>query len=442
MSPAEATRIPPPSQRVSARSSNPPSNPPSNPRFDPPFDVEAIRRDFPILATEVRGKPLVYLDTAASAQKPRAVIDAVSSFYATGYANIHRGLYQLSANATRGFEAAREKVRAFVGARSAEEIVFCRGTTEAINLVAQTFGRTRLGPGDEVLLSGLEHHANIVPWQQVCAQKGAVLRVIPVNDAGALESGAFEELVSDRTKLLAVTHVSNALGTIVPVEQLVASAHARGVPVLVDGAQAVPHAAVDVTVLDCEFYAFSGHKLFGPSGVGVLYGKRDLLNAMPPFLTGGEMIESVTFEKSTFKSAPHRFEAGTPDIAGVIGLGAAIDYLSEVGMDRIAAWENALLAYGTRLLSDIPGLTLIGTAREKAAVLSFVLDCAHPHDVATVLDQAGIAVRAGHHCAQPIMDRFGIAATTRASLSFYNTKEELDILAAAIRETLEMFGDG
>lgn len=406
------------------------------------LDVAAVRRDFPILATEMRGKPLVYLDTAASAQKPQVVIDAVSEFYAKGYANIHRGLYQLSANATRQFEAAREKVREFIGARDEHEIVFVRNATEAINLVAMSWGHQNIGPGDEIVVSALEHHANIVPWQQVCAEKGAVLRVIPVNDAGELEPGAFEALLSPKTKLLAVTHVSNALGTIVPVKQLVATAHAHGVAVLLDGAQAAPHMAVDVADLDCDFYTFSGHKLFAPSGVGVLYGKLDVLNAMPPFLTGGEMIESVTFEKSTFKDAPHRFEAGTPDIAGVIGLGAAIDYLNGLGMDRISAWEHELLEYGTKVLSGIAGLSILGTAREKAAVISFLVDGAHPHDVATVLDQEGVAVRAGHHCAQPIMDRFGVAATTRASLSFYNTKEEIDVLAAAIHRTLEIFGNG
>lgn len=406
------------------------------------LDVAALRRDFPILATEMRGKPLVYLDTAASAQKPQVVIDAVSEFYAKGYANIHRGLYQLSANATRQFEAAREKVREFIGARDEHEIVFVRNATEAINLVAMSWGHQNIGPGDEIVVSALEHHANIVPWQQVCAEKGAVLRVIPVNDAGELEPGAFEALLSPKTKLLAVTHVSNALGTIVPVKQLVATAHAHGVAVLLDGAQAAPHMAVDVADLDCDFYTFSGHKLFAPTGVGVLYGKLDVLNAMPPFLTGGEMIESVTFEKSTFKDAPHRFEAGTPDIAGVIGLGAAIDYLNGLGMDRISAWEHELLEYGTKVLSGIAGLSILGTAREKAAVISFLVDGAHPHDVATVLDQEGVAVRAGHHCAQPIMDRFGVAATTRASLSFYNTKEEIDVLAAAIHRTLEIFGNG
>jgi cysteine desulfurase/selenocysteine lyase len=407
-----------------------------------PLDVEAIRRDFPILATQMRGKPLVYLDTAASSQKPQAVIDAMSDFYATGYSNIHRGLYQLSADATRRFEAVRENVRAFIGAPDAREIIFVRNATEAMNLVAMSWGRQNLGPGDEVVISALEHHANIVPWQQVCAEKGAVLRVMPVNDAGELEPGAFEALVSPATKLLAVTHVSNALGTIVPVEQLIATAREHGVKVLLDGAQAAPHMAIDVAALDCDFYAFSGHKLFAPSGVGVLYGKLDLLNSMPPFLTGGEMIETVTFEKSTFKDAPHRFEAGTPDIAGVIGLGAAIDYLNAIGMDRIAAWENELLAYGTEVLSAIPGLTIIGTAKEKAAVISFVLEGAHSHDVATVLDQEGVAVRAGHHCAQPIMERFGVAATTRASFSFYNTKAEIDVLAAAIHRTLEIFGNG
>ena len=404
------------------------------------LDVDAIRRDFPILETVVRGKPLVYLDTAASAQKPRAVIDAVAEFYRHGYANIHRGLYQLSVGATREYEAAREKVRGFLHAADAREIVFVRNATEAINLVAMTFGRRAVGPGDEIVISNMEHHANIVPWQQLCAERGAVLRVIPVNERGELDLPAFEALLSDRTKLVAVVHVSNALGTINPARQIVATARARGIPTLLDGAQAVPHMAVDVQDLDCDFYAFSGHKLFGPSGIGVLYGKLPVLESMPPFLTGGEMIESVTLEKSTFKPPPERFEAGTPDIAGAIGLGVAIDWVLDVGLDRIAAWEGELLAYATASLERIPGLRIIGTAAHKAAVVSFVLDAAHPHDVATVLDQEGVAVRAGHHCAQPIMDRFGVAATTRASFSVYNTREDVDALVRAIHRVQEIFG--
>lgn len=405
-----------------------------------PLDVEAIRRDFPILATENRGKPLVYFDTAASSQKPQVVIDTLVDFYSHGYANIHRGLYQLSVDATRGFEEGREKVRSFLNAADAREIVFVRNATEAINLVSMSWGRQEVVEGDEIVISALEHHANIVPWQQLCAEKGARLRVVPVTDRGELEPGAFESLLGNRTKLVAISHVSNALGTILPAKELVATAHARGIPVLLDGAQAVPHMRVDVQDLDCDFYAFSGHKLFAPSGIGVLYGKLDVLESMPPFMTGGEMIENVTFEKSTFKHPPHRFEAGTPDIAGVLGLGAAIDYLEGVGLDRIAAWEHELLEYATAALEGIEGLRIIGTAEQKAGVISFVLDSAHPHDVATILDQEGVAVRAGHHCAQPVMDRFGVPATTRASFSLYNTREEVDVLVGAIHKVQELFG--
>ena len=406
----------------------------------PPLDVHAIRKDFPILADHFRGKPLVYLDSAASAQKPQAVIDAVADFYAHGYANIHRGLYELSTTATRRYEEARTKVARFLNAASDKEIVFVRNATEAINLVAMSWGRQELEAGDEIVISALEHHANIVPWQQLCAEKGAVLRVVPVNDRGELDRQAYSDLLGERTKLVAITHVSNALGTILPAKELVAEARAKGIRVLLDGAQAVPHMAVDVRDLDCDFYVFSGHKLFAPTGSGVLYGRYELLDAMPPFLTGGDMIESVTFEKSTFMPPPTRFEAGTPDIAGAIGLGAAIDYLDGIGMDAIAAWEQELLAYGTAALESIDGLRIIGTASRKAAVLSFDLDCAHPHDVATILDQEGVAVRAGHHCAQPIMDRFGVPATTRAALSFYNTREEVDVLVAAIHKVRELFG--
>jgi cysteine desulfurase/selenocysteine lyase len=405
-----------------------------------PFDVEVVRRDFPILKRRLHGKPLVYLDSAASAQKPSVVIDALSDFYSNRYANIHRGLYQLSADATRDFEAVREKVRAFIGASDSREIVFVRNATEAINLVAMSWGREQIGAGDEILISAMEHHANIVPWQLLCAEKQAQLRVIPVDERGDLDLEAFDALLCPRTKLLAIAHVSNALGTINPLPQLIARAHEVGVPVLLDGAQAVPHMPVDVQQLDCDFYAFSGHKLFAPSGSGVLYGKLDILASMPPFLSGGEMIESVSFEKTTFKPPPHRFEAGTPDIAGVIGLGAAIDYLNSVGMNRINDWEHELLAYATGALAEIPELRIIGTARAKAAVISFVLDGVHPHDVATILDQQGIAVRAGHHCAQPIMERFGVPATTRASFSLYNTPAEVDALVQAIRKTLEIFG--
>jgi cysteine desulfurase/selenocysteine lyase len=404
------------------------------------YDVEAIRRDFPILATESRGKSLVYLDTAASSQKPQVVIDAIVDFYRSRYANIHRGLYQLSVGATRSYEAGREKVRSFLGAGDASEIIFVRNATEAINLVSMSWGRQHVGPGDEIVISAMEHHANIVPWQQLCLEKSAVLRVAPVNDRGELELDALVALLNDRTKLVAISQVSNVLGTIIPAKELVAIAHARGIPVLLDGAQAVPHMSVDVQDLDCDFYAFSGHKLFAPSGIGVLYGKRAILDSMPPFMTGGEMIDSVTFEKTTFKAVPHRFEAGTPDIAGVIGLSAAIEYVEGIGLDRIAAWEHELLEYATAALSEIPGLRIIGTAEKKAAVISFVLEAAHPHDVATILDQEGVAVRAGHHCAQPLMERFGTPATTRASLSLYNTRGEVDVLVRALHKVLELFG--
>lgn len=406
----------------------------------PALDVEAVRRDFPIFETKMRDRPLVYLDTAASSQKPRSVIDAISNFYSASYANIHRGLYQLSVDATRNFEATRDKVAAFIGATDSHEVVFVRNATEGINLVAMSWGRKNITEGDEILISAMEHHANIVPWQMLCEEKGARLRVIPVDDHGDLAAGEFEKLLSPRTRLLAITHVSNALGTINPVKELIEKAHDRDVLVLLDGAQAVPHMSVDVQDLDCDFYVFSGHKLFAPSGIGVLHGKLALLESMPPFMTGGEMIESVTFEKTTFKRPPHCFEAGTPDIAGVIGLGAALDYLTDLGMERIAAWEQDLLAYATAALSDIPGLRIIGTAREKAAVLSFVLDVAHPHDVSTVLDQEGIAVRAGHHCAQPVMERYGVAATTRASLCLYNTREDVDALVRGIHRVRELFG--
>jgi cysteine desulfurase/selenocysteine lyase len=411
----------------------------SSPRSQAPYDVELVRKDFPILATESRGKPLVYFDTAASAQKPQVVIDAVVDFYTHGYANIHRGLYQLSVRATQLFEEGRERVRGFLNAADEREIVFVRNATEAINLVSMSWGRQEVGEGDEIVISALEHHANIVPWQQLCAEKGAHLRVVPVNDRGELEPGAFETLLGDRTKLVAISHVSNALGTINPAKELVEAAHARGIPVLLDGAQAVPHMAVDVQDLDCDFYVFSGHKLFAPSGIGALYGKLPILESMPPFMTGGDMIESVTFEKTTFKAPPHRFEAGTPDIAGVIGLAAAIDYLEGIGLERIAAWEQELLVQATSALEEIPGLRIVGTAAQKAAVISFVLEAAHPHDVATILDQEGVAVRAGHHCAQPVMERFGVPATTRASFSLYNTREEVDVLVGAIHRVGELF---
>jgi cysteine desulfurase/selenocysteine lyase len=403
------------------------------------FDVERVRKDFPILQQQARGKPLVFLDSAASAQKPRAVIDAISDLYLRSYANIHRGVYELSERATAAFEASREKSAAFLGAVDPREVVFVRGTTEAINLVAASFGRTRVGAGDEVLVTHMEHHSNIVPWQLLCREKGATLRVAPIDDRGELLVDEFAKLLGPRTRLVALTHVSNALGTINPVRELVRLAHQQGIPVLVDGAQAVPHQRVDVRELGCDFYAFSGHKLFGPTGVGVLWGKLQHLEAMPPYQGGGEMILSVSFQESLFKEVPHKFEAGTPDIAGVVGLGAAIDYVNALGLDAVEAHERELLAYATEALSALPGLRLVGTARHKAAVLSFVLDDVHPHDIGTILDQEGIAVRTGHHCAQPVMERFGVPATVRASLALYNTRSDVDALVAGLHRVREVF---
>jgi cysteine desulfurase/selenocysteine lyase len=403
------------------------------------FDVERIRKDFPILQTKVHGHPLVYLDNAATSQKPRAVIDALVRYYEGENANIHRGVHYLSQIATEEFEKARETVRAFVNAARASEIIFTRGTTEALNLVAQTYGKTNVGAGDEVLITAMEHHSNIVPWQMLCAEKGAKLRVAPMNDEGELLLAEYEKLLSAKTKVVAVGHVSNALGTINPVKQMIAAAHANGAVVVVDGAQAVPHLKVDVQDLDADFYAFSGHKMYGPTGIRVLYGKQALLEAMPPYQGGGDMISSVTFEKTTYNKVPHKFEAGTPDMAGVAGLMAAIDYMNGIGIEKIAAHEHELLEYATEVIGAIEGVRLIGTAREKAGVLSFVLDEVHPHDIGTILDQQGIAVRTGHHCAQPVMDRFGIPATVRASFAMYNTKGEVDALALGIRKVREVF---
>jgi len=403
------------------------------------LDVSAIRKDFPILAQQVHGKPLVYLDSAATSQKPKCVIEALTRFYLMDNANIHRGVHELSERSTLAYEAARGKVRGFLNAANTREIVFVRGATEGINLVAQTYGRTHVGAGDEIVLSALEHHSNIVPWQMLCEEKKAVLRVIPINDRGEIELDAFEKLLNPRTRLVAVSHVSNALGTINPVREIVQTAHRWNVPVLIDGAQAVPHMKVDVRNLDCDFYVFSGHKVFGPTGIGVLYGRERLLEDMPPWQGGGDMIRSVTFEKTTYNELPYKFEAGTPDIAGVIGLGAAIDYLDQIGMDAVAAHEHDLLQYGTEALESISGLRLIGTAREKAGVLSFVLDGVHPHDAGTILDREGVAVRTGHHCAQPVMERFGVSSTTRASLAFYNTREDIDALVAGIHKVKEVF---
>lgn len=403
------------------------------------FDVEKIRADFPILHRKVRGNPLVYLDNAATSQKPQAVIDAIVRYYDSANANIHRGVHYLSQIATEEFEAGREAVRRFLNARQASEIVFTRGTTEAINLVAQTFGRARLQPGDEILITALEHHSNIVPWQMICGERGAKLRVAPINDQGELVLDEFEKLLGPKTKLVAVSHVSNALGTVNPVKKIVAMAHQRGIPVLVDGAQAVPHIAVDVQDLDCEFYAFSAHKMYGPTGVGALYGKLELLEAMPPYQGGGDMISSVTFEKTTYNRVPHKFEAGTPDMAGVAGLKAAIEYMTAIGLDKIAAHEHDLLEYATKRLATIDGVRLIGTAADKASVLSFLLEDVHPHDIGTILDEQGIAVRTGHHCAQPVMDRFCIPATVRASFAVYNTRSEVDALVNGLRKVREVF---
>ena len=403
------------------------------------FDVEAVRADFPALSIEPYGKPLAYLDSAASAQKPQAVIDAEARFYSESYANVHRGVHYLSAKATVAYEEARRKVAEFIGAGDSHEIVFVRGATEAINLVASSYGRTHVGPGDEVLITTMEHHSNIVPWQLLCEEKGAVLKVAPIDDRGQVIFEELEKLVSERTKLVGIVHVSNALGTINPVAEVIELAHARSIPVLLDGAQAVPHLPVDVGALDCDFYVFSGHKAFGPSGIGALYGKRALLEEMPPYQGGGEMIRTVTFEGSEFAPPPARFEAGTPNIAGAVALGTTMDYLSSLGMERIQAYEEGLLEYGTRALEAVPGLRLVGTAEHKAAVFSFVLGDIHPHDIGTILDREGIAVRAGHHCAQPAMDRFGVPATVRASLAFYNTREEIDRLAAGLEKVHEVF---
>jgi cysteine desulfurase/selenocysteine lyase len=403
------------------------------------FDVRRIRQDFPILAETVHGKPLVYLDNAATAQKPQIVIDRMVRSLAEENANIHRGVHLLSERATKSFEDARAKVRKFINAADLGEIVFVRGTTEAINLVAASFGRTRIKAGDEIVISALEHHSNIVPWQLLAEHVGARIRVIPMNDAGELRLDEYEPLLTPRTKLVSVVHVSNSLGTITPVREIIAMAHAREIPVMLDGAQAVPHLAVDVRALDCDFYAFSGHKMFGPTGVGVLYGKRALLEAMPPYQGGGDMISSVTFEKSEYNVIPHKFEAGTPNITGAVGLGTAIDYLA--GLDRAAmeTHEQGLLAYGTERLSEAPGVRIVGTAAEKASVLSFVMEGVHPHDIGTILDQEGVAIRTGHHCTQPVMHRLGVPATARASFAFYNTREEIDTLVAALGKVREIF---
>jgi cysteine desulfurase/selenocysteine lyase len=403
------------------------------------LDVDAVRRDFPILHRRVHDRPLVYLDNAATTQKPRRVIDRLADYYREENANIHRGVHLLSVEATDAYDAARERVRLFINAADAREVVFVRGASEAINLVAATYGRRHVAAGDEVVVSEMEHHSNIVPWQMLCEEKGARLRVIPISDAGELRLDEYERLLGPRTRLVSVAHVSNALGTVNPVGEVVRLAHARGIPVLIDGAQAVAHMAVDVQELGCDFYAFSGHKVFGPTGIGVLYGRAALLDSMPPYQGGGDMIRSVTFERTTYNELPYKFEAGTPNIAGAVGLAAAVDYLTGVGLDLVATHEHDLLEYGTAALSTLPGLRLTGTAARKAGILAFVMDDIHPHDIGTILDRDGIAVRAGHHCCQPLMGRLGVPATVRASLALYNTREEIDALVASLRSVREVF---
>ena len=404
------------------------------------FDIDAIRADFPVLEQEVRGKPLVYLDNAATAQKPRQVIEALADYYRAYNANIHRGLHTLSEKATAEYEAARDKLRQFINAASLKEIVFVRGATEAINLVAQSYGRHALKPGDEIIITELEHHSNIVPWQLLCEQTGALLKYIPINDAGELMLEAYDRLLSDRTRLVAVGHISNALGTINPVKTIIDKAHAAGAKTLIDGAQAVPHARIDVRALDCDFYAFSGHKLFGSTGIGVLYGRQALLEAMPPYQGGGDMIRTVSMSGTTYNDLPYKFEAGTPHIAGVIALGAAVDYVNGLDFEQAAQHEAALLDYANEQAAEIKGLTPIGTAAEKTSILSFTLAGVHPHDIGTILDDEGIAIRAGHHCAMPVMERFGIPATARASFAFYNSRAEVDALMRAIDKCKHLFG--
>ena len=403
------------------------------------YDVQSIRRDFPILSRPARGKRLVYLDNAATTQKPQQVIDRIVRYYSEENSNVHRGVHFLSELATLEFENARGYVQRFLNARDVKEIIFTRGTTEAINLVAQAWGRANVREGDEILISAIEHHSNIVPWQMLCAEKGSTLRIIPVADNGELRIDEYERMLNPRVKLVAVGHASNALGTINPVKRMVAAAHANGSLILIDGAQGVPHMRVDVQDLGCDFYAFSGHKVYGPTGIGVLYGREALLDAMPPWQGGGDMILSVSYEKTTYNALPYKFEAGTPNIAGVIGLAAALEYVSNIGLDAISAYEHGLLTYATKRLLEVPGIRLIGTAREKAAVISFVLEGVHPHDIGTILDQEGIGVRTGHHCAQPLMMRFNVPATGRASFGLYNTREEADALVAGLHKVIEVF---
>jgi cysteine desulfurase/selenocysteine lyase len=403
------------------------------------YDVEKIRADFPILAEKIRGQSLVFLDSAASAQKPRYVIDRVSDVYETGYANVHRGLHYLSEHATAAYEGARETIRGFINARETREVIYTKGATDAINLVAGSWGRQNVAAGDEIIISYAEHHSNIVPWQLLCEEKGAVLKVIPVDDEGAFHLDDYIALLSARTKIVAVTHVSNVLGTVLPIKEMARLAHQQGAVIMIDGCQGITHIPIDVQDLDCDFYAFSGHKLYGPSGIGVLYGKASLLEAMPPYQSGGDMIERVTFEKTTWAELPHKFEAGTPPIAQAIGLGAAIDYVETVGIAAIAAHEQDLLNYTTQKLVAVDGLRLIGTAPGKVSVVSFVMDCAHPHDIATIVDQTGVAIRAGHHCAQPLIDRFDIPSAARASFGMYNTREDADRLVDSLHKVKEIF---
>jgi len=403
------------------------------------FDVERVRRDFPILAQRVNDRPLAYLDNSASSQQPRAVIDAIGTYYRESHANVHRGVHTLSQRATEGFEGAREKVRRFINARSTREIIFVRGTTEGINLVAQSYGRSNFRHGDEIVLTQLEHHANIVPWQMLAAGSGLVLKIVPIDERGMVDVAAYESLLGPRTKLVTFAHVSNALGTVLPIVRLIALARARGIPTLVDGAQAIPHLKVDVQALDCDFYAFSGHKMFAPTGIGVLYGRESLLEAMPPWQGGGDMILAVSFSGTTYNALPYKFEAGTPSIADAIGLGVAIDYLGKLDWSAVSAYEEELLAYATRRVSAVPGVRLIGTADRKVSVVSFVMEGVHAHDLGTILDAEGIAVRTGHHCAMPVMEFFKVPATARASLAFYNTREEIDRLAAALGRAREVF---
>jgi cysteine desulfurase/selenocysteine lyase len=406
----------------------------------PVLDVQRLRADFPALAQQVHGKPLVYLDNSATTQKPQAVIDALTRYYIHDNANVHRAVHTLSERATAAYEDARGRIRNFINAASDKEIVFVRGTTEAINLVAASWGRANVHAGDEILITGMEHHSNIVPWQLLCEQTGARLRVVPITDSGELVFAEFERLLTARTRLVSVAHCSNALGTINPVAKIIARAHAAGAVVLLDGAQAVPHLPVDVRGLDCDFYAFSAHKLYGPTGIGVLYGKERLLDAMPPYQGGGDMIKTVSFEQTTYNDLPYKFEAGTPHIAGAVGLGAAIDYVTNIGLAAIAAHEHDLLLRATQVLNEIPGVRIVGTAREKAGIVSFTLEGVHPHDIGTVLDHDGIAIRAGHHCAMPVMARFGLPATARASFGLYNTREDIDALVQGVRRVREMFG--